>query len=140
MDKLLEFLKSYFRKMQYGDNDPANTRSASFTSVRHQTSLSPIRSKVVLGLIFFGFICLLIRALWLQGLSTDFLQRQGESRYARTLVMPAIRGKILDRNGHVLASSMEVKAVWAIPEDAERPKDARIKNGNYVKSASKTSP
>ncbi len=127
MDKLLEFLKSYFRKMQYGDNDPANTRSASFTSVRHQTSLSPIRSKVVLGLIFFGFICLLIRALWLQGLSTDFLQRQGESRYARTLVMPAIRGKILDRNGHVLASSMEVKAVWAIPEDAAAaPRDKLV--------------
>lgn len=118
MDKLLAFLKDYFRKMQYGDNDPATSRSASFTSVRHQTTLSPIRSKVVLGLIFFAFICLLIRALWLQGLSTDFLQKQGENRYARTLVMPAIRGRILDRNGHVLASSMEVKAVWAIPEDA----------------------
>lgn len=26
---------------------------------------------------------------------------------------------------------------WAIPEDAERPKDARIKNGRYCKSTSR---
>lgn len=124
MDKLLDFLKHYFKKMEYGDNNSETSRSASFTSVRHQTTLSPIRSKVVLGLVFFAFCCLLLRALWLQGLSTDFLQKQGESRYARTLVMPAIRGRILDRNGHVLASSMEVKAIWAIPEDvAAAPKD-----------------
>ncbi len=75
------------------------------------------RSRVVLFLMFVAFATLAGRALWLQGLSTEFLQKQGESRYARTLELPATRGKITDRNGQVLASSLPVRAIWAIPED-----------------------
>jgi cell division protein FtsI (penicillin-binding protein 3) len=75
------------------------------------------RSRVVLFALFSGFAALAGRALYLQGMSTEFLQKQGASRYARTLELPATRGKITDRNGQVLASSMPVKAVWAIPED-----------------------
>ncbi|WP_151448575.1 peptidoglycan D,D-transpeptidase FtsI family protein [Lacisediminimonas profundi] len=82
------------------------------------------RSRVVLFVLFAAFFALICRALWLQGLSREFLQKQGESRYARTLELPATRGKITDRNGQVLASSLPVKAVWAIPEDVlEAPAD-----------------
>jgi cell division protein FtsI (penicillin-binding protein 3) len=95
-----------------------------------QFSASPVlalklpvwRSRMVLFVLFAGFAALAGRALWLQGMSTEFLQKQGASRYARTLELPATRGKITDRNGQVLASSLPVKAVWAIPEDvAEAP-------------------
>jgi len=90
-----------------------------------QFSASPVlavklpvwRSRVVLFALFTGFAALAGRALWLQGISTEFLQKQGASRYARTLELPATRGKITDRNGQVVASSMPVKAVWAIPDD-----------------------
>jgi len=75
------------------------------------------RSQVVLFSLFAAFLMLAGRALWLQGISTEFLQKQGESRYARTLELPATRGKITDRNGEVLASSIPVKAIWAIPDD-----------------------
>ncbi|MGN6701916.1 MAG: peptidoglycan D,D-transpeptidase FtsI family protein [Burkholderiaceae bacterium] len=75
------------------------------------------RSRLVLFLMFAAFVSLMARALWLQGISTDFLQKQGASRYARTLEMPATRGKITDRNGEILASSIPVKAIWAIPDD-----------------------
>ncbi len=75
------------------------------------------RSRVVLFVLFAAFAALGARALWLQGMSTTFLQKQGKSRYERTLELPATRGKIMDRNGQVLASSLPVKAVWAIPED-----------------------
>jgi len=75
------------------------------------------RSRVVLFVLFAAFAALGLRALWLQGMSTGFLQKQGKSRYERTLELPATRGKIMDRNGQVLASSLPVKAVWAIPED-----------------------
>lgn len=75
------------------------------------------RSRVMLFVLFAAFAALGIRALWLQGVSTQFLQKQGKSRYERTLELPATRGKIMDRNGEVLASSLPVKAVWAIPED-----------------------
>jgi cell division protein FtsI (penicillin-binding protein 3) len=77
------------------------------------------RSRVVLFVLFAAFLALAGRALWLQGVSNQFLQKQGASRYERTLELPATRGKIFDRNGIVLASSLPVKAVWAIPEDVK---------------------
>ena len=86
--------------------------------------LSVWRSRIVLFSLFVAFLALAGRALWLQGISKTFLQRQGESRYARTLELPATRGKITDRNGQVLASSVPVKAIWAIPDDLQgAPKD-----------------
>ena len=75
------------------------------------------RSRLVLFALFVAFAALAVRAIWLQRVSTGFLQKQGESRYARTLELPATRGKITDRNGEVLASSVPVKAIWAIPDD-----------------------
>ena len=82
-----------------------------------QVRLPIWRSRIVLFVLFAAFATLIGRALFLQGISTDFLQQQGASRYARTLELPATRGKIVDRNGHVLASSVPVKAIWAIPDD-----------------------
>ncbi|MBO9536817.1 penicillin-binding protein 2 [Herbaspirillum sp.] len=84
-----------------------------------QVKLPAWRSRFVLFVLFIAFAALAARALWLQGVSTDFLQKQGASRYARTLELPATRGKITDRNGQVLASSVPVKAIWAIPEDVQ---------------------
>jgi len=78
------------------------------------------RSRVVLFVLFAAFLALAARAFWLQGMSTDFLQKQGASRYARTLELPATRGKITDRNGQVLASSLPVRAIWAIPDDVSK--------------------
>ncbi|MET0185597.1 MAG: penicillin-binding protein 2 [Achromobacter sp.] len=77
------------------------------------------RARLVLILLFLGFTTLVGRALFLQGLSTEFLQQQGERRYERTLSLAATRGKILDRNGGVLASSVPARAIWAIPEDVK---------------------
>jgi cell division protein FtsI (penicillin-binding protein 3) len=75
------------------------------------------RSRLLLGGLAAAFLVLALRAFWLQAWSTEFLQRQGESRYARTLEVPANRGKIVDRTGVVLAASLPAKAVWADPED-----------------------
>ena len=75
------------------------------------------RSRFMLGLVAVAFVALGLRAFWLQALSNDFLQRQGAVRYERTLEIPADRGKIVDRTGVVLASSLPSKAVWADPDD-----------------------
>jgi cell division protein FtsI (penicillin-binding protein 3) len=77
--------------------------------------------------LFAAFAALAGRALWLQGLSTQFLQKQGEIRYARTIELPATRGKITDRDGQVLASSVPVKAIWAIPDDVQEAPPAKLK-------------
>ncbi len=77
------------------------------------------RSRVVLFSIFLAFVALLARAVYLQGFSTTFLQSQGEQRYARNIDMPATRGKIIDRNGEVLASSIPAWAIWAEPDEVD---------------------
>jgi len=74
------------------------------------------RSKLVVFLLFMAFVALTARAFWIQGPGNAFYQKQGESRYQRRLELPATRGKILDRNGLVLATSLPVRAIWAIPE------------------------
>ena len=74
------------------------------------------RSKLVVFLLFLAFFALAARAFWIQGPGNAFYQKQGESRYQRTIELPATRGKILDRSGLVLATSLPVRAVWAIPE------------------------
>ncbi|MGA7778426.1 MAG: penicillin-binding protein 2 [Paraburkholderia sp.] len=74
------------------------------------------RSKLVVFMLFMAFVALAGRAFWIQGPGNAFYQKQGESRYQRTLELPATRGKILDRNGLVLATSLPVRAIWAIPE------------------------
>ena len=59
------------------------------------------RTYFTLGVIVTAFILLAFRAFWLQVVTSDFLQGQGEARYARTLSIAGTRGEILDRNGVV---------------------------------------
>ncbi|MBC2770356.1 peptidoglycan D,D-transpeptidase FtsI family protein [Pusillimonas minor] len=85
------------------------------------------RSRLVLVLMLLGFVALVAKALYLQGLSNDFLQKQGERRYEKTLVLPAMRGKVFDRTGKVvLASSVPVKAIWTVPEDAQNARPEQL--------------
>ncbi|MFN7642401.1 MAG: peptidoglycan D,D-transpeptidase FtsI family protein [Burkholderiales bacterium] len=81
------------------------------------TKLPAWRSRFMLGMVAMAFVALAMRAFWLQALSNDYLQKQGAVRYERTLEIPADRGKIVDRGGVVLASSLPAKAVWADPDD-----------------------
>ena len=98
-----------------------------------EVKLPTWRSRLVLFLLFFAFVGLVARALWLQGITTEFLQAQGATRYARTLELPATRGRITDRNGQVLASSVPVKAIWAIPDDVlEAPKQKITELANLL--------
>ena len=78
------------------------------------------RSKFIVASIAFGFLLLAGRAAYVQIFNNDFFQHQGEVRYQRTLELPANRGRILDRNGLILASDMPASSIWAIPEDIGR--------------------
>ena len=37
-------------------------------------------------------------------------------------------------NAGRIPGAMKIGSYWAIPEDAERPKDERIKSGKYIKT------
>jgi cell division protein FtsI (penicillin-binding protein 3) len=104
-------------------NSRSNSRVAASKGVAFSKSpvlavrLPDWRSRVVLFVLFAAFVALAGRALWLQGVSNRFLQKQGASRYMRTEELPATRGKIFDRNGMVLASSLPVKSVSIFTDD-----------------------
>ena len=84
------------------------------------------RGRLVLSVLAVAFLTLLGRAVYLQGIHGDFLQEQGGKRYERTITLPASRGKVLDRQGVVLAASIPARAIWAIPEDANEAKIEQI--------------
>ena len=94
------------------------SRSVRYTSSPLLASKTPVwRSKFIVAAIALAFVGLAARAAYVQVLGNDFFQRQGEVRFARTLELPANRGRILDRNGLILASSVPAPSIWAIPED-----------------------
>ncbi|MDM0045244.1 penicillin-binding protein 2 [Variovorax dokdonensis] len=97
------------------------SRSVRYTQSPLLASKTPVwRSKFIVAGIALGFAVLAGRAAYVQVIGNDFFLRQGEVRFARTLELPANRGRIVDRNGVLLASSVVAPSIWAIPEDIER--------------------
>ena len=73
------------------------------------------RARLLVTLMFMGFMALAARALYCQSVNKDFLQAEAEKRYARTTKLIATRGLITDRNGEALAISTAVETVTANP-------------------------
>ena len=99
----------------------SRSRSVQLTSSPLLASKTPVwRSKLIVAAMALGFLGLVGRAVHVQVVDNDFFLRQGEVRFARTLELPANRGRVLDRNGVLLASSVPAPSIWANPEDMER--------------------
>ena len=96
-------------------------RSVKYTSSPLLASKTPIwRSQFIVAAIALGFLGLVARAAYVQVLDNAFFKHQGAVRFIRTLDLPANRGKILDRNGLIMASSVPVPSIWASPEGIDR--------------------
>ncbi len=95
----------------------SRAKTTSVRSVNYATSpllaskTPPWRSRFVVALVGGAFLLLLGRAVHLQILNTDFYQAQGEKRFVFHQPLPASRGRILDRNGLVLATSVALPTV-----------------------------
>lgn len=81
-----------------------------------QARLQLWRSRFIFGLIALAFLALAGKAVYLQTVSKPFLQAKGAQRYEKTIELQANRGRILDRHGVVLASSLPASSVWAYPD------------------------
>jgi cell division protein FtsI (penicillin-binding protein 3) len=73
----------------------------------------PWRSRFLVVLVALGFLLLLGRAVYVQIIATDFYLAQGERRFVHTYDVPASRGRIVDRNGLILATSVSTSTVYA---------------------------
>jgi len=73
------------------------------------------RHWAVLGALALCGVALVARAVYLQVIDQDFLEKQGDARILRTAKLSANRGMVLDRNGEALAVSTPVDTIWADP-------------------------
>ena len=97
---------------------PVSVRNLNYaTSPLLASKTPPWRSRFVVALVGLAFAVLVGRAVYVQIIGTDFYQQQGDKRYGHVIDVPASRGRIVDRNGLVLATSVPVPSVWAIPKD-----------------------
>ena len=83
----------------------------------------PWRSKFLVALVGLGSCVLVGRALTIQIVNNQFYLDQGEKRYAHELELPASRGRITDRHGALLAASVSVPSIWAIPKDVQATRE-----------------
>ncbi|WGQ18982.1 penicillin-binding protein 2 [Taylorella equigenitalis] len=63
-----------------------------------------------------GFAIVGGRALYQQTWNNDFLRQEGDSRYEARFPLKAERGRITDRNGEFLATSVPASSIWVVPE------------------------
>jgi cell division protein FtsI (penicillin-binding protein 3) len=77
------------------------------------------RSKFIVLLVFGAFATLAARAFWVQVVNQDFYVDQGQKRYQRTIELDATRGRIVDRNGSMLAVSLATYEIWASPKQID---------------------
>ncbi len=76
-----------------------------------------------------GAMAMLIgRAIDLQVLNKQFLQKKGDMRHISTVTVPAYRGEILDRNNRPLAISTPVHSVWVNPQICKEYAEVTPKN------------
>ncbi len=96
------------------------SRSIGYGSSPLLTSATPVwRSKFIVAGLALAFMGLAGRAAYVQVFGNEFFQRQGEVRFARTLELPPNRGRVLDRNGLILATSVVAQSIWAITQDLD---------------------
>ena len=89
-----------------------------------ETTAQPWRLTAVALALSLAALTLIARAIFLQVVDQNFLEKQGDARFTRVAKLSANRGMILDRNGDALAVSTPVDTVWANPR--ELPHDAQV--------------
>jgi cell division protein FtsI (penicillin-binding protein 3) len=104
----------------------ATRRSVSYaTSPLLASKTPPWRSKFVVALVGLGSCVLVARAVSIQIVDNQFYLAQGEKRYAHQQELQASRGRITDRHGALLATSIPVPSVWAIPKDVQATREQK---------------
>lgn len=115
---LIDFISFYFKRLFLAGKYPMNTQNS---TSRREVIRRCIAAFVVIVALFAG---LMARLAYLQLMDYEENRNQVLEQYSSTMVIPASRGAIYDRNGQVLAISETVYTVfispWAIAkEDAK---------------------
>jgi cell division protein FtsI (penicillin-binding protein 3) len=78
-----------------------------------------------IGLLFaaflLGFLMIIGRALWLQGVQGAELASEAAYQQTDVVTVPGLRGSMLDRHGNALASSEDAATIYATPYQVKNP-------------------
>ncbi|GIT63164.1 MAG: hypothetical protein Ct9H300mP21_07100 [Pseudomonadota bacterium] len=88
--------------------------------------LYSFKTRLLTVLAFFGicFLAVLGRVFFLQILKADYYIQKAKSQHERTVTLEPHRGRILDKNGRILAVSIQLKSLFAKPTQIESPAQA----------------
>lgn len=94
------------------------------------------RIKVVLLITLFVFIIIFIKIIYLQTIENNKLSNLANDLWERNLPLTPERGRILDRNGKVLATNITTTTLYAVPNQIVDKEDtakklSEILNANY---------
>ena len=92
---------------------PSNKKGFSTIEIWQNTAW---RSKSILAIFIAAFFIVVCRAFYLQFLNVETWQKKAEEKYTKYIDIPGVRGKILDRNGEILASSVLNYKVGIVPK------------------------
>ena len=88
------------------------------------------RHRLIISLIMVGVLLLSGRLIWVQGLDASARAEDAVAQRTVTRTIPALRGEITDRNGTVLASSVQRYDLWVnqmqVDEYRENSKTAEV--------------
>jgi len=87
----------------------------------HWRPLLQRRLAVLAGVFVFWVVAIVARLVFLQVVSYDDLVARAERQQNRTVSAPAKRGDIFDRNGRLLAYSVDADTVYAVPSEIADP-------------------
>ena len=118
-------MKWFKSAAQRGSSGAVRRSVAYSTSPLLASKTPPWRSKFVVALVGLGSCVLVGKAVTIQIVDNQFYLDQGEKRYAHELELPASRGRITDRHGSLLATSVSVPSVWAIPKDVQATREQK---------------
>ncbi|MFO7572908.1 MAG: penicillin-binding protein 2 [Gaiellaceae bacterium] len=85
------------------------------------------RRIVVLAVLFVAMLSVALgRAFWLQAVNGDAYAAMAVKQHRETVVVPAGRGTIFDRNGEPLAIGRQATTVYANPRQVDRARDLTL--------------
>ena len=80
-----------------------------------------LRSTWILRFFFFIIISILVRALYLQVIERSDLEERAARQYEQSMSIKLQRGQILDSKGEILAVSLPMDSIFAIPQEVNNP-------------------
>jgi len=84
------------------------------------------RIRLLLAVFIVVFAATLVRAAWLQGVSSASLGRMAQRQHRESIPIPAGRGTIYDRTGVQLAIGEQTTTVYADPRELTQPRKVAV--------------